>query len=239
MERPLDCIVIDDEALAREGIEDYVNKTPQLKLVGSFSNAVEALEHIKTNSVDVILTDINMPSMNGMEFKKVLNAQGNKTKVVFITAYREYAIDGFELQATDYLLKPVSFVRFSQMAQNLYDLHNLSLRQEKDSFFIKVDGKLIKIHIDSILFIEGLKDYVYIHTENEKFLTLMSLKSVEEKLEAIDFCRVHRSYIINKLKVDSIEGNQIHIGSNTIPIGKSMREKVMSQLIGNKLWKRG
>jgi DNA-binding LytR/AlgR family response regulator len=244
MEQKINCIVVDDEPLAKEGVIDLINQFPILNLKGDFSSVKDALHFLTNNpTVQLIFSDINMPGINGLEFKQILNSRQNPVKLVFITAYREFALDGFDLNAIDYLLKPVSLKRFAEtinkITAQLKPIDSNIITNVDESFFIKVDGKIIKINISEILFIEGLKDYLFVHTQNDKYLTLLSLKSIEDKLPKSNFLRVHRSFIVNTDKVDGLEGNQILIQKHVIPIGKTQKESVFELLIGNKLWKRG
>ena len=174
-------LVVDDEPLAREGIAEYVTETPFLELVGVCKNALEASQILQEQSVDLLLLDIHMPRISGIEFLKSLS---NPPLIIFTTAYREYALEGFELDVLDYLVKPISFQRFLKAANKAFEQfemkqgsQNGELSLQEDSFFIKSDGKYIRIHFDEVLFIEGLKDYVFIHTQTAKYLTLISLKN--------------------------------------------------------------
>ncbi len=235
-------LVVDDEPLAREGIAEYVSETPFLELVGICKNALEASQVLQQHTVDLVFLDIHMPRISGIEFLRSLS---NPPMVIFTTAYREYAIEGFELDVVDYLVKPISFQRFLKGANKAFEQFEMKQNQpneeisiKDDSFFIKSDRKFIRVYFDEILFIEGLKDYIFIHTHNAKHMTLLSLKSVEKLLPGNGFMRVHRSYIVALDCIEQMDGNQLKIKDKVIPIGKHMKESVYERLIGNKLWKR-
>lgn len=241
MTQVINCLVVDDEPPAREGIAEYVQETPFLSLVGTCKNALEASTVLQSEEVDLLFLDIQMPKITGLDFFKSLH---NPPLVVFTTAYREYALDGFELDALDYLVKPIAYPRFLKAANKALDFlqqqekSSSEFQKEDDFFFIKSDGKYLKIFFEDILFLEGLKDYVFIHTSTEKYLTLISLKNAEKELPPADFLRVHRSYIVALDKVEAIEGNQVRIGEQLIPIGKSNREEVLEKVVKGRLWKR-
>ena len=234
------CIVVDDEPLAREGIAGYCDQVPFLELVGVCKNAIEAADLINKEEIELVFLDINMPGMSGLQLVKALK---NPPSIVFTTAYREHAAEGFDVNAIDYLVKPISFERFLQGANKVYE-QMLNKRSEKlvpgtaeEFFFVKCDGKFVRIYFDEILFVEGMKDYTIIYRKSEKLIVLVSLKKVEQNLNREDFIRVHKSYIVAKSKVDSLEGNQLKIGGHQVPISKSSKDAVINQIIGDKLWK--
>lgn len=231
------CIIVDDEPLAREGLRGYVSEIDFLDLVGEFKNGVEANSFLRENSIDLMFLDINMPKLSGLELIKNL---ANSPLIIFTTAYREFAADSYELNGFDYLVKPIPFDRFLKSANRAFE--KLSKEQDlvSDHFFIKVDGKIIKIAFDEITFIEGMKDYIKVNTtKGETLITLISLKHIQSQLLESEFIRVHRSFIIGRKKVDSIEGNIIHIGKSEVPIAPNLRNEVMEKILGDKLWKRG
>ena len=230
------CIILDDEPLAREGLKDYVEEVDFLELVGEFKNALEANSFLKTNKVDLMLTDINMPKMTGLEFVQNLE---EPPLVIFTTAYREFAADSYELNGFDYLVKPIPFDRFLKTVNRAFDHLSSKSVTRDDHFFIKVDGKITKVLFEDILFIEGMKDYAKIHIGHESLMALISLKQIQSQLPNSEFIRVHRSFIVAKNKVDSIEGNIIHIGSHQVSIAPNLRNEVMEKILGDKLWKRG
>lgn len=235
------CLIVDDEPLAREGLASYVEKIPFLTLVDLCQNALEANQRLTETRIDLIFLDINMPQLSGMDFLKTLQ---NPPQVVITTAYREFAIESFELDVIDYLIKPISFQRFLKACNKVKQ--QIELQQQgqnshaiaENHFFIKEDGKLIKIHFDDMLYVEGLKDYVFIHTKTARHLALISLKAVEMQLPPTNFLRTHRSFIVALDKVEEIDGNQLLIQEKQVPVSRSMRDEVYERVVGSKLWKR-
>ncbi|MBE6290418.1 MAG: response regulator transcription factor [Bacteroidaceae bacterium] len=227
------CAVIDDEPLALGLMASYVKKTPFLELVGSYSSAVQAMQEMHDNPVDLIFLDIQMPELNGLDYSRMISPQ---TRVVFTTAFNQYALDGYRVNALDYLLKPISYPDFllaANKAQEWFRLVGQSQQSEKKenqdeklSIFVKSDYKLIRIELKNILYVEGLKDYVKIYEENagRPVISLMSMKAMEEMLPADRFMRVHRSYIVQKEKIRIIEHNRIVFGNTYIPIGDSYKQ---------------
>ncbi len=229
----ISCIVVDDEPLALEGLEKYIKQTPFLELVGAFNSSKEALTFLEQNKVDLMLLDIQMPGMTGIELLKSLN---NPPKVIFTTAYREYAFEGFQLDAVDYLLKPIDYNRF------LKSIHKVLTQNDKDSneesIFIKCDGVITRVIISDILYAETAKDYVFIYTEKERYMSLFSLKQLESFLPSNQFYRVHRSFLANLSKVEKIEGNLLHIGPFKISCSRNVKEVVTSIIVGNRFIQR-
>lgn len=226
------CIIVDDEQLARALLQKYVEKFPKLELIGSFKNPMEALEFLKTNEVDLMLLDIQMPEITGIE---MLQTMQNKPLVIFTTAYSEYALDGFNLDVLDYLVKPFPFDRFSKAIQKALEYHELKTKAavsnvSKDYLVVKADHRLHKIKFSDIKYIEGLREYVTFHLPEFKIVALESLKRLEELLPSKDFLRVHKSFIIRKEGVTSAYGSMLEIGTKEIPIGKSYKEVVMKEL---------
>ncbi|MBT31506.1 MAG: DNA-binding response regulator [Thalassobius sp.] len=235
------CLVIDDEFPARKGLEDYINDVSFLELVGLCENALIANEIIQTQQIDLIFLDINMPKLNGLDFLKSLDSP---PLTIFTTAYREFAIESYDLKAVDYLVKPIPFSRFMtavNKAKELIELKNSNTKTSNENhFFIKEDGNLVKILFKDILFIEAMHDYVKITMQNTSnpHVALISLKSIEQQLPSDAFIRVHKSFIIAIEKVDRIEGSLLHIREKVIPIAKNLKEKVLNTIVGDKLWKR-
>ncbi len=225
------CIVIDDEQLARNLVESYVLKVPFLELVGSYKSGTLALEVLKSEDIDLVITDIQMPDLLGTELVKLLST---KPLVVFTTAYQNYAIEGFELEAIDYLLKPFSFERFSKSMNKAKEIFDLRKQQEstfkKDFLTVKADHKLYKINYADIKYIEGMREYVSFYFANGRVTALLSLKSLEEKLPADQFIRCHKSFIVNKSKVMALDGGNLILGEKSIPIGQSYRDKVIEAI---------
>ncbi|MET7000804.1 LytR/AlgR family response regulator transcription factor [Chitinophaga defluvii] len=222
------CIAVDDEPLALEIIEDFIKKVPFLTLAGKFENAAKALRFLQDEPVDLVFLDIKMPDITGIEFLKSLKYP---PLVVFTTAYGEYALDGFDLDVVDYLLKPVPFDRFLKAASKAHEYllanqqKTMDARSVADYIFIKTEYKIIKINLEDILFIEALKDYTKIYTPFQPVLTLRSLKSFETKLPADKFIRVHRSYLVSLNKINSVEKNTVMIANQPIPISDGYRDR--------------
>jgi two-component system, LytTR family, response regulator LytT len=226
----INTIAIDDEPLALTLVEGYIKRTPFLNLAGTFDNPLSAMEFLETNSVDLIFVDIQMPDLSGTEFVRSLMP---KSKVVFTTAFKQYALEGFRLQALDYLLKPFGYEEFlasAQKAQRLIELEEkgIPILETNDTFlFLKSEYKIRRINFDDILFIEGMKDYVKVFLRNEQkpVLSINSLKTMELKLPPSRFMRVHRSFIVNLERVNTIERNRIVFGPVYIPISDQYKEK--------------
>lgn len=236
------CIIIDDEPLARKGLKEYIDDTGFLNLVGEYDSPLKATEIIARGDVDLIFLDIQMPKITGLEFFRSLQ---QAPPVIFTTAYPQYALDGFELNALDYLVKPVSFDRFLKAALKAKDYYELR-NQNKNSgaaiassyLFVKVDGKLVKVLYDDILFVEAVQNYVMIHTKEKKLMTYLTFHSIEEFLPSALFIKTHKSYLAAVSKIQSIEGNSIHIGDYAIPISRNLKEEVMEKLTNNRFLKR-
>ena len=227
----LTCAIVDDEPLALNLLESYVMKTPFLTLQGKYSSAVQAMNELPHMNVDLLFLDIQMPDLNGLEFSKMVN---EKTRIVFVTAFEQYALEGYRVNALDYLLKPVSYVDFLQAANKALQWFELvnNKTDQIESIFVKSDYKLIQIELKKILYIEGLKDYIKIYTEDQTkaILSLMSLKAMEELLPSSQFMRVHRSYIVNKDKIKIIDRGRIVFDKTYIPISESYKSEFQSFL---------
>ena len=228
------CLIVDDEPVARKGIEEYIEKTPNLECVISLGSAHKALEYLEHNEVDIMFLDIQMPDMTGLDLMKVLN---NPPQVIFTTAHREFALEGFELNAVDYLLKPISYNRFLKAVQKTLS-KKIKASIQKDHIFIKCDGLIVKILLDEVLFIETAKDYIFIHTLNKKHLTLISLRQIQESLPEAKFMKVHRSYIVGLQHVEKIEGNLLYVKNHKIKISRLLKTEVYNRIIGNRLIER-
>lgn len=237
----LTCTIIDDEPLAVSLLETYVRKTPFLELKGSYNSAINALSDLSIDPVDLLFLDIQMPELNGMEFSRMLP---ENIRIIFTTAFEQYALDSYKVNALDYLLKPISypdFLKSAQKAMQWYEILNqnkdsakVSVSEKKDpeSIFVKADRKLIQIDLNKILYIEGLKDYVKIYIEGEQHpvLSLMSMKSMEEMLPESRFIRVHRSFIVQSEKIKVIDRNRIVFRKEYIPISDGYKEKFVEFL---------
>lgn len=225
----LNCVVIDDEPLALQLLEDYVNKTPFLHLIASCSNAVVALEILRTEKVDVIFTDIQMPDLNGVEFSRFLDKE---VRVIFTTAYSHYAIDGFKVGALDYLLKPFSYPEFLESANRALEwkamLSGVSGSVKNRYFFVKSEYRLIRIEFDDIIYVEGLKDYVkfFLRSQTKPILSLMSLKALEDELPATEFMRIHRSFIVALNAISAIEKGQVVVREQYITVAEPYKERI-------------
>jgi len=238
------CIIVDDEPLARQGLELNIANVESLQLLGTFSNALAASDFLRKENVDLMFLDINMPELSGLDFLKSLR---EAPMVIFTTAYPQYALESYELDAIDYLVKPIRIERFLK-AVNKAENYLKLLQQdgsssqvekiEDDYVFIKADRKFIKIFFRDILFIEGLKDYVVIHTAEKKVITSMNVKTIAAQLPPAIFSRVSKSYIINTTHISSFDNELIYIGSHEIPLGQSFKEDFIKQHIDGKIVRR-
>lgn len=234
------CVIIDDEPLARKGLSEYISDTNFLNLEGEFDSPLKAADLISNGTVQLLFLDIEMPRISGVDFFKTLI---HPPPVIFTTAYPQYALEGFEVNALDYLVKPFSFDRFLKAvmkAKEFYEVRETNQKENtgSDFFFIKSDGKIIKILFDEILYAEALQNYVVIHTSTKKYMTYLTFKSVEDYLSSDKFLKVHKSYIVATSKIDSIEAGDIRIGQAHIPISRNQKEDVMSKLLKNRFLKR-
>jgi DNA-binding LytR/AlgR family response regulator len=234
----LKCIVIDDEPLAIEVLESYISRIDKLSLSGTFNNAIKAFEYLQQHQVDLIFLDIQMPRLTGLEFVKTLT---HPPKIIFTTAYREYALDGFELEAVDYLLKPIAFDRFLKAISKIVPETNVRTEptikfSDDDPFvYFKVDKKMIKIRLTDILYIESLKDYVKVVTPEKEIITHQQISYLEHKLPENQFIRVHRSFIAAIDKVEAFTATDIEMGKHHIPIGRNYKSDVTAKLGTNVL----
>lgn len=244
----LSCALVDDEPLALSLLESYAAQTPFLEMRGAYANAIEAMEGLKANPVDLLFLDIQMPGLSGLDFSKMLPPD---TRIVFTTAFSQYAVDGYRVNALDYLLKPVSYADFLSAARRAEEWFRLKRGEgtaaavapagDADSFFVKSDYKLVRIRFSEILYIEGLKDYVKIYLENAQrpLLSLMSMHAVEEALPPARFYRIHRSFIVNMEKVSVVERGQIVFGDKRLPVSDSYKERVTEYVTRRTLQGRG
>jgi two-component system LytT family response regulator len=231
------CLVVDDEPLALHILEDYISKIPFLELVKATTNPIEALTLVQNGDIDLVFLDVQMPELTGIQFLKI---SAGKVKVILTTAYSQYALEGYELDVVDYLLKPIAFDRFYKSVQKAQQILRPNAadalpvkeepaRQQQDSLsdfiFVKTEHKIQKVYLNDILFIEGLKDYISIFTATERIITLQIMKKMEEALPEKHFIRVHKSYIVAINKIDSIERSRIWIKDKIIPVGDTYREE--------------
>lgn len=233
----MNVILVDDEPLAQEIVETHISKFPNLNLVAKCNNAVEASQALQEKEVDLMFLDIQMPQISGIDFLKTLP---NPPKVILTTAFSEYAMDGYDLNVVDYLLKPISFDRFAKavnkaISQEQTEVELSHSKESADYIFVKADKKLIKIHFNDIFYIEGLKDYVILHTPTGRVVTLQTMKSLETKLPQDLFMRIHRSYIVNLANITIIEGNTVQIEKKIIPIGKNYKDSLLDMVNQNRL----
>jgi two-component system LytT family response regulator len=234
------CIAIDDEPLALRQIAGYIKKTPFLELAGECESASKAIEVLENTPVDLMFVDINMPDFNGMDFVKTLD---KPPKVIFVTAYSEYALEGFRVNAIDYLLKPVSYVDFlrsANKAKSWFDTHQqkpVEVKSDKEFLFIKSEYKILRINFNDIKYVEGMSEYIKIHlTDSRPVMTLLSMRSIEEQLPQDRFMRVHRSYIVSLEKISVIERSRIIFdGKVYIPISDQYKAKFQSYIDKNYL----
>lgn len=225
----LNCVIIEDEPLARNLLSDYVAKVPSLNLLQAFGNPLEALELLRNQPVDILFLDVQMPQLTGISLLKVLQ---HKPMVILTTAYSEYALEGYELDVADYLLKPVTFERFlkavDKVTQRLAGETKLPVPSENqltpDYVFVKDGTKSVKVMLDEILYVEGLKDYVTIHTRQQKITTLQRMKTLEEQLPTEKFIRIHNSYIVAVRAIDVVQKNEVLIGTTSLPVGDTYRK---------------
>src|ERR1700722_1503165 len=231
------CIITDDEPFARKGLQGYVAQIDFLDLRGVCENAVELNSMLKKEPVDLLFLDIEMPYMTGIDF---LKHYPGAPKVIFTTAYEKYALQGFELEVLDYLLKPIPFERFLRAANKAFDYFRgqQSSGVAEDHIFVKADFKLEKIPFADILFAEALENYVAIYLPGKKIIPPPTLKMLQEKLPASSFIQPHKSYLIAIGKIDSIEGNILHIDQYQVPISKYQKEEIMEKIVNSKLLKR-
>lgn len=228
----LNCAIIDDEPLAAELLSSYAKKTPFLNLTGTYNSAISAIKELRSNPVDVIFLDIQMPELSGIEFAKILPKE---TRIIFTTAFNQYAIEGYKVNAMDYLLKPVSYDDFLKASNKALEWFTTIHKQEtykRDRFIlVKSEYKLYRISLDDILYIEGLKDYVRIYLGNgNKIMSLMNMKKLEDYLPKPEFMRTHRSYIVHMNKITTIDRFRIVFGNVYIPISDSYKESIQAYL---------
>lgn len=237
----INCVIIDDEPLAREGMSNYVREVDFLRLVGVCENPLELTRLLEEQPVDLIFLDIQMPKMNGLDFLKMVT---NPPIVIVTTAYPTYAIEGFQLNVLDYLLKPITFDRFFKSVTKAKDYYHLITRPTPSAnddpaagyFFIRCGSKYEKIYFNQILYVEGMQNYITLYTEKGKFVTLLYLKNLEENLDPRSFIRVHKSYIVSIDKIEAIEGNEIFIQTHRIPMSRNYREEVLRRVVAGNLW---
>jgi DNA-binding LytR/AlgR family response regulator len=228
------CIIVEDEPLAAEVLQDYINQVPFLQLKGICSDAIFAMEMLQKDKIDLIFLDIHLPKLKGLDFVKTLKSP---PQIIITTAYQEYALQGYELNVIDYLLKPIEFSRFlmavnklKQQRETVTHFHAAPLQSEREHLFFNVSKKKVKVFLDEILYIESLKEYIRITTKNKSILTKFQLGQIEELLTRNNFLRIHRSFIVAKDKIDAFTATDIEVNGKQIPIGRSYKELVIAAL---------
>jgi len=235
MNEVVNCLIVDDEPMAREILENHLQKVDAVNVVATCKNAIEAFNELNSKQIDLIFLDINMPEISGLSFAKSINSN---IKVIFTTAYREYALDGFNLQAVDYLLKPISFERLLQAVNKFIGENHfeevrsiVEIHPERNDFiFVRADRKMIKINFSKISYIESYSDYLKIHLDNKMVVTRETITSIEAKLPKNDFIRIHRSYIVSIAKIDSFTNEFIEVNKKALPISRSYKKDVLNRL---------
>lgn len=237
----LNCIIIDDEPIARKLLQEYIEETDFLALAGTAENPLKATKLMNDLEVDLVFLDVNMPKMNGFQF---LRSAVNLPMVIMTTAYGQYALDGFEHNVVDYLVKPFSLERFIKATQKALELKKLKTKQEMqipaapDHFFVKSDGKIARVNYNELLYVEAMANYVTLYTTRKKMVVYLTMKGIQENLPAGQFLQVHKSYIVNTDKIAHIEGNMLDLGEAKITIGSSFADAVLERILKDKFIKR-
>ena len=234
----LNCLIIDDEPLARQGLEKYAQEIEFLNIIGVCKNAMQANTILQEKTIDLLFLDIEMPMLSGIDFLKTTT---NAPAVIFTTAYSKYALDGYQFDVIDYLLKPISFERFLQASNKALRLLGTNKEEEinKDTYiFVKTDKQLVKIMIADILYVEGMQNYIIFHTAKEKIMAVVPLKNIFESLSEDAFIQTHKSFVVAKNKVDTIVGNQVSVNGTLLPISTRMKKGVLEKLTRNRLLKK-
>jgi DNA-binding LytR/AlgR family response regulator len=237
----LNCLIIDDEPMARKGLEEHVREIEFLHRVASCENALKASSYLMEQKIDLIYLDIHMPKVSGIDFLKTLK---NPPLTIFTTAYTNYALEGYNLDVIDYLVKPITFERFLKASQKALEFFHLKLRAETshagqaDYFFVRCDSKFEKVFFRDVVYVEALQNYTVIHLPDRKLITYITLTSLENQLPKDQFLKVHKSFIISVPHIKAIEGHEIIVEHARIPISRSLRDQVVHQIMGNSLFKR-
>lgn len=233
MTKPISCIIVDDESMARDIIATHLSRIKNIEVVAQCKNAIEAFNFINNNAVDLIFLDINMPEISGIAFAKSIN---KSIKIIFTTAYRDYAVEGFDLQAVDYLLKPIPFERLLKAVNRYFEVNAKHLKKESsqlddnDFIFVRSDRRMLKITFKDILYIESLSDYIKIHLTETCVVTRETISAIEAKLPQKDFLRIHRSYIVSLAKIQSFTNEEITVNRKALPISRSYKKDVLNHL---------
>jgi DNA-binding LytR/AlgR family response regulator len=236
--KKLSCIIVDDEPVARKILHEFVDQVPFMDLEGKFENAIKAEAFLKNNTVDIIFLDIEMPKVSGLQFLQKMHIE---SIVILTTAFPQYALEGYELDIIDYLLKPFAFNRFLkavQKAKDFYQMKNMATGTVQPSYiFVKSDKRIEKIELQDILYAESIGNYVAIYTEDKKFIAYLTMKSLESQLPLNEFIKIHQSYLVNRSKIDAIDGNEIKLGNRSLPMSRNCRETVM-KIVNQRLLRR-
>jgi DNA-binding LytR/AlgR family response regulator len=236
--KKLSCIIVDDEPVARKILHEFVDQVPFMELQGKFENAMKAETFLKNNTVDMIFLDIEMPKVSGLQFLQKMHIE---SMVILTTAFPQYALEGYELDIIDYLLKPFALNRFLKAVQKAKDYHQMKTRTAgalaPSYIFIKSDKRIEKIELNDILYAESVGNYVSIHTDSKRIIAYLTMKSLESQLPPDEFIKVHQSYLVNCSRIEAIDGNEIKIGSKSLPISRNCRDTVM-KIVNQRLLKR-
>jgi len=233
MSKSVTCIIVDDEAIAREIIASHVAQIETIKVIAQCKNAIEAFNFISNNKVDLIFLDINMPEISGISFAKAINKD---IKIIFTTAYRDYAVEGFDLQAVDYLLKPIAFERLLQAVNRYFEVTSttidttLTTTEPNDFIFVRSDRRMLKVDFNAIIYVESYSDYIKIHLQDETITTRETITSIEAKLPKTQFLRIHRSYIVCIAKIQSFTNEHITVNRKALSISRSYKKEVLKRL---------
>lgn len=237
----LKCLIVDDEPVARKLLKEYIEDIPFLEVLGEAENPLKGQGLLDRATVDLLFLDINMPKITGLEF---LKSSTSLPMVIMTTAYEEYALDGFSLDVIDYLVKPFSFTRFLKACNKAKDYHELKMQTQKQPgnnekyFFVKYNGRIERVLYDDLLYVEAALNYVNLYTRNGKMIVYLTIKGITEDLPADTFIKVHKSFVVNLHKINSIEGNILHIGDAEIPISQNHQEEVMNLILRDRMLKR-
>ena len=233
MTKPIFCIIVDDESVARDIIATHLSRINKIEVIAQCKNAIEAFNFINNNDVDLIFLDINMPEISGISFAKSIN---KNIKIIFTTAYRDYAVEGFDLQAVDYLLKPIPFERLLKAVNRYFEVNTvqsdiqLKPMDDNDFIFVRSDRRMLKITFSDIIYIESLSDYIKIHLKDQCIVTRETISAIEAKLPQKDFLRIHRSYIISLKKIESFTNEEVTVNRKALPISRSYKKDVLNHL---------
>ena len=237
----LKCIIIEDEPVARKILQEFIEEIEYLELRGLAENPLKAIPLLDENDIDLLFLDINMPKINGIDFLKSFKSEAN---IIITTAYPVYAVEAYGLDVMDYLIKPISFERFLKACNKVKEFRELKNTiqvqtiTQSDHFFIKCDNQIEKVFYDELLYAEAMMNYVLLYTNSKKMMVYITIKGLEEQLPANTFLKVHKSFIVNISKINSIEGNILNIGNAKIPVSQNLREKVMNEIIKDKMIRR-